>query len=454
MKAKTAHKFACLECGSIQATWLGRCPSCGNWNTIELVNTICETFGEVPGADPFEYDSASVVANRKVPTQFAEFDRALSGGVILGSTTLIGGEPGIGKSTLAMHLAASFAMGNMNVLYVSAEESVDQISQRASRLGVQVRGLEFLHTVELNDVLVRIGKYELVIVDSVQAIGDSNHAGLIGSVNQVRHCAQRLNEASKANAKTALLLSHVTKDGSIAGPKLLEHLVDSVFVIEGDRSGDSRAIRCLKNRFGKVSEVGYMRMGEHGLADEPDQSAVSLADRLLGASGSVVSATRDGNRIRLVEVQVLAVLNQREVPRRQYLGVSSQRCSVILGLIEHFAEIRLEKYDLFVSIAGGMSFDDPGLDVAIAIAIVSGVLRKPVSPILASFGELGLTGEIRKVRGANERIEELRRHGFLELLIPVSETQHKVGRDIKSMKTLNEVLQAAGLQKDNGKVSG
>ncbi len=442
MKAKSATKFECIECGAAQLGWLGQCPTCGSWNTIELVSILDIPRNEMSVVVPsVAYDPASVLGNDLVSTGLMEFDRALSGGLVLGSTTLIGGEPGIGKSTLALHIAASFVVHNYSVLYVSAEESVGQVQRRALRIGVGNGKLELYQSVELESVLSKLAHYDLVIVDSIQAIGDPNHTGLAGSVNQVRHCAQKLNELSKATGNTVVILSHVTKDGSIAGPKLLEHIVDSVFVLDGERSANARSIRCLKNRFGKVSEVGYLTMSAVGLIDEPDQADTYLVDRLGNAPGSVVSATRDGNRIRLVEVQVLAVRNQRDVPKRQFLGFSTQRCLVILGMIEHFANIRLDRYDIFVSIAGGVSFDDPGLDLAVAVAVVSGVLQQPIPTKLAIFGELGLTGEIRNVVGTKERIEEITRRGFVfASTLPIDSASTQNGS-----RTLKDALQACGL---------
>ena len=444
MKSKLARKFVCSDCAATHLSWLGRCPSCGSWNSIEEAVEVSDTFDMRFGGELVAYEPSALLESRFIPSSFAEFDAALSGGVVLGSTILIGGEPGIGKSTLALQVAASFTRQGYVVLYVSAEESVAQIQSRAYRLGIGPGNLELLHGVELSDVIGKIEKFDLVVIDSVQAIGDSNHAGLIGSVNQVRHCAQRLNELAKALGKTIIMLSHVTKDGSIAGPKLLEHLVDTVLMVEGERGAQSRSVRCLKNRFGKVSEVGYLTMSEVGFADEPDPTELFVADRLVDAPGSVVSATRDGNRIRLVEVQVLAVPNTRDVPRRQFLGVNSQRCLVILGMIEHFGQIRLDKHDIFVSVAGGASFEDPGLDLAIAISVVSGVLRTPLPSKFACFGELGLTGEIRNVPGATERADELARRGFSSVLSPISGSN----TGGKTIKSLSSALEACGLKKE------
>ncbi len=377
-----------------------------------------------------------------------EFDRALSGGIVPGSTILVGGEPGIGKSTLALASAAAIAKAGSAVLYVSAEESGEQVGARAKRLGLDGPKLDFVRTSELASILASFQDYDLVVVDSIQAIGDPELGGLGGSVSQVRHCAQAINEAAKSGTTAAMILSHVTKDGSLAGPKLLEHLVDAVFVIDGDRSSDARVIRCMKNRFGKVSEVGYLKMDSQGLLDEPDPGAAQLQDRLAGAPGSVVTAARDGNRVRLVEIQALVVANPREIPKRQFLGLSSQRCAVVIGLLEHFADVRLDKLDIFMSIAGGVNSDDPGLDLAIAAAIVSGAFRIAIGAEVALFGELGLTGELRKVRSDLERIEELRRHGFSSFVVPAKGGERPPTSGELNVRTLSEALARIGLTRE------
>ncbi|KJF18009.1 ATPase domain-containing protein [Acidithrix ferrooxidans] len=449
MKAnsKNSPKYACGDCGSGYATWLGQCGVCGGWNTIAPIVRP----NNISGADKRVSVAPSVlsqVANGpsvRISSGLSEFDRALSGGIVMGSTTLIGGEPGIGKSTLALVVANSIGNANFRVLYVSGEESGAQVAGRASRMGLDSGAVDFLHAVELQEILGVVANYDLLIVDSIQAIYDGENTGMVGSVNQVRHCATTLNELAKANGICVLILGHVTKDGSIAGPKLLEHLVDAVFVLEGERSGQDRSIRCVKNRFGRVSEVGYFKMVNQGLVDEPDPSVAQLQDRLEGASGSVISAIRDGLRVRLVEIQALVVLNSREIPKRAFLGLSGQRCQVIVGLIEHFAKIRLDKFDIFVSLTGGVVSDDPGLDLGIATAIVSGVLGLALPQNVGVLGELGLTGEVRRVSGDAERITELQRHGFDRSIVP---RLAEASRGARSVTTLNEALASLSLIKN------
>ncbi|MDA8116932.1 MAG: AAA family ATPase [Actinomycetota bacterium] len=443
MKGRNDQKFACTACGARHATWLGRCGVCGEWNTIEALREPSGAAGAAPTATALTGVDASKVI--RIPTSLEEVDRAMSGGLVAGSTVVIGGEPGIGKSTLALALAAHASRSGLRTLYVSAEESEGQLAERARRLGAGSAGLDVVMTAELAAVLAVLADYSLVVVDSIQALSDPELGGQAGSVNQIRHCAQALNISAKESGATAVILSHVTKDGSLAGPKVLEHLVDAVFVIEGERSDESRALRCLKNRFGKVSEVGFLRMGESGLQDEPDPGAAQLEDRLAGAAGSVMTAMRDGTRARLVEIQALVTPNAREVPKRQFLGLSSQRCSVIIGLIEHFAGVKLDRFDVFMSIAGGHASDDPGLDLAIAAAIVSSALQRPVPADAAVFGELGLTGEVRKVRGEAERSAELRRHGFGRFVAPTGGEGASARRT--PVRTLAEALEAMGLSR-------
>ncbi len=443
MKGRNDQKFVCAACGARHATWLGRCGICGDWNTIGALRDQPAASGKAAVATVLSDVDASKVA--RIPTSLSEVDRAMSGGPVRGSTVVIGGEPGIGKSTLALAMAAHASRSGLRTLYVSAEESEGQLAERARRMGAASSGLDVVMTPELAAVLAVLGDYGMVVVDSIQALSDPELGGQAGSVNQIRHCAQALNVSAKESGTTAVILSHVTKDGSLAGPKVLEHLVDAVFVLEGERSDESRALRCLKNRFGKVSEVGFLRMGESGLQDEPDPGAAQLDDRLAGAAGSVMTAMRDGTRARLVEIQALVTPNPREVPKRQFLGLSSQRCNVILGLIEHFAAVKLDRFDVFMSIAGGHASDDPGLDLAIAAAIVSSALQRPVPADAAVFGELGLTGEVRKVRGEAERSAELKRHGFGRFVAPAGGDGPQGGRT--SVRTLAEALQAMGLSR-------
>lgn len=451
MKARAAAKFTCTSCGANHATWLGRCSACGEWNTIEVLRHFPAKSGLDALAPVVALNGVGVASGERMSSGSVEFDRALSGGIVRGSTILVGGEPGIGKSTLALATASAIASSGSSVLYVSAEESGEQVAARASRLGLNAPKLDFVRTSELASILAVFQQYSLVVIDSIQAIGDPELGGLGGSVSQVRHCAQALNEAAKSSATAAMILSHVTKDGALAGPKLLEHLVDAVFVIDGDRSSEARVIRCMKNRFGKVSEVGYLKMDSEGLTDESDPGAAQLEDRLAGAPGSVVTAARDGNRVRLVEIQALVVTNPREVPKRQFLGLSSQRCAVVIGLVEHFANIRLDKLDIFMSIAGGVNSDDPGLDLAIAAAIVSGALRIPLAEGVTLFGELGLTGELRKVRGDEERIEELRRHGFSSFVVPAKGAERSRASGEHNVRTLSEALGFIGLTREKSR---
>ena len=377
-----------------------------------------------------------------------EVARAIDGGIIAGATLLIGGEPGIGKSTLALLLAKDSIDGGGRVLYVTGEESKEQVAARVVRCGVETDGLEVIATSSIEKVISTKAKYALVIVDSIQAIADGSIDSPPGSINQVRQCSSLLSAFARRTKTPVVILSHVTKDGSIAGPKQLEHLVDAVYVLEGERSGSSRALRSLKNRFGRVSEVGYLKMTSMGLSADHDFVVSALVDRRAGAYGSAVTAVRDGLRVRLVEVQTLVVPTGKDSPRRVFNGIASVRGGMIIGVLDHYIKLRSERFDIFVSVAGGISIDDPASDLAIAAAITSAITKLPIPKEVGLFGELGLTGEVRRASLALDRYSELSRHGFTTVVGPKpSDLDDESVKGLVNVRTVHEALLASRLIK-------
>ncbi|MDA8196775.1 MAG: AAA family ATPase [Actinomycetota bacterium] len=449
MAKKKSNSYICSVCDATFPTWMGQCSKCESWNMIveisdELLDDSMESFSQPIEEVVANFDTAPVAISDP------EVSRAIDGGVVAGSTLLIGGEPGIGKSTLALLLAKDAVGSGGRVLYVTGEESKEQVAARVVRCGLDTDGLEVIATSNIEKVVSTKVKYALVVVDSIQAISDSSIESPPGSINQVRQCSSLLSAFARRTKTPVVILSHVTKDGSIAGPKQLEHLVDSVFVLEGERSGSSRSLRSLKNRFGRVSEVGYLKMSSKGIRADQDFVASALVDRRSGAYGSAVTAIRDGLRVRLVEIQTLVVPTAKESPKRIFNGIASVRGGMIIGVLDHYIKLRSERFDIFVSVAGGVSIDDPASDLALAAAITSAITKLPIAKEVALFGEVGLTGEVRRVPLAYERYLELERHGFSTVIAPRSSDidEVRVPGQI-DIRTVSEALLAGRLIKSH-----
>jgi DNA repair protein RadA/Sms len=421
-KARTVHR--CTECGTAAPRWLGRCAECGAWGTlVEELDTsgVAKAVDALLGTDtPVPIGEVDPLGAARRPTGIDELDGVLGGGLVAGSITLLGGEPGMGKSTLLLQVLSHLAASGARCLLVTAEESREQVRLRAQRLGALPDGLLVIGETSLPRVLAHVDTVapDVLAVDSIQAVSDPDLGGVPGSVGQVRECAHRLAQLAKARTVTTLLVGHVTKDGTLAGPRALEHVVDTVLSFDGERHHALRMLRALKHRFGPTDELGLFEMRECGLVAVPDASALFLADRRAGAPGSVVTAALDGLRPLLVEVQALVVPSQ--APRRSAQGLDAARLPLLLAVLERHGGVAIAGADVFASVAGGVRVPGTGADLAVALAVASAVVRRAVPAETIAIGEIGLGGEVRQVPHAARRLREAARLGFTRALAPAS----------------------------------
>jgi DNA repair protein RadA/Sms len=412
--------FTCSSCGSESPKWHGRCPGCGDWNTLVEEKPVATKRRSAPRAKPVLLTDVEAPTLARFPTGIGEFDRVLGGGLVPGSLVLIGGSPGIGKSTLT-----ASALGNLaserKVLYVTGEESPAQVKLRAERLGPAALNVPIVAETDLESVIATIEaeQPEVCVIDSVQTLYASELSGAPGSVGQVREVAGRLMRVAKERGVATVLVGHVTKEGSLAGPRVLEHLVDCVLQFEGERERTYRTLRALKNRFGSTNEVGVFEMRGDGLAEVTDASARFVAEATR-APGSVVLAAMEGTRPMLVEVQALVAPTELVPPRRVSNGVDRNRLALILAVLSRHGGLALGSSDVFVSLAGGVRVDEPGADLAIALALASAAKGMPLGTDrpLAAFGEIGLTGELRPVAHHERRVSEAEKFGLSPVLAP------------------------------------
>ncbi|HET9058313.1 MAG TPA: DNA repair protein RadA [Acidimicrobiales bacterium] len=425
---KARSSYLCATCGAAHARWSGRCNGCGEWNSLEVVTEEPKSPGRRSGL-PEQAAMATAVAlagvdmegHRPMPTGIPEMDRVLSGGLVPGSSTLIGGEPGTGKSTLLLQALAAMAASGCKCLLVAAEEPAAQVRRRAHRLGADVDGVYVLETTDLAAVESAMAavRPDLVVVDSVQAIADPDLSGAAGSLAQVRDCSQSLTVLAKQVGAALVMVGHVTKDGSLAGPRALEHLVDTVLGFEGDRYLSLRALRALKHRFGPTGEIGLFEMGEHGLTGVSDPSSLFLADRQVGCPGSAVTVPLEGHRPLLVEVQAL-VGPSSKVPRRSVTGADPSRVNFLVAVLEQRTPVKIGARDIYVSVTGGARAGEPAADLAICVALASCAVNRSVRPEVVTLGEVGLGGELRRVSALAKRLNEAHRMGFGEAVIPAA----------------------------------
>jgi DNA repair protein RadA/Sms len=427
MKQKTV--FACQECGAQSAKWLGRCAECGAWNSLVEERPVPaavtagateQRYSLARTTGPQLYAEIDTVVAERLSTGVGEFDRVLGGGVVPGSLVLIGGEPGIGKSTLLLQAAAHFAKACGPVLYCSGEESEHQIKSRGERLGVEQAPLYILAETCLERILEEIARLKpsFVIVDSIQTVFSLKFQSAPGSIGQVRESATQLLFAAKGQNIPTFLVGHVTKDGNLAGPKALEHIVDTVLYFEGEKHHAHRVVRAVKNRFGAVSELGVFEMTGAGLRAVPNPSQLFLAERSENAPGSAVLCCVEGSRPLLVEVQALVSSTSFGNARRMASGLDQNRLTLLLAVLEKRAGLNLIAEDVFVNVAGGLSIDEPAADLAIVGAVASSLRNRAIRPRTAVFGEVGLAGEIRGTSQAALRIREAAQMGFTRCIIP------------------------------------
>jgi DNA repair protein RadA/Sms len=449
-KLKTV--FACQACGFESSKWLGRCPDCGEWNSFveERQSPAPAARGRQGslsleiGGKPRPYDSVDGGEAARIPSGIDEFDRVLGGGIVPGSMVLIGGEPGIGKSTLLLQVAHLLGRSGGAVLYVSGEESERQIKLRGERLGVAGGGLFLMGETALERILAEVEALSpaALVVDSVQTIYSSRFPSAPGSISQVREVATQLLFLAKGRGITTFLIGHVTKDGGLAGPKSLEHIVDTVLYFEGEKHLHHRVVRAVKNRFGAVSEMGVFEMSGSGLKPVPNPSALFLAERREGSPGSAVVATIEGSRPMLVEVQALVSPSSFGTPRRMSLGIDPNRTNLLLAVLEKRVGLELLGDDVFVSVAGGLDVAEPAADLGVAAAVASSFRNRPVPARTALFGEVGLAGEVRGVGQAALRIREAAQMGFTRCVLPARCVPPERGEDVDlvGVETLEEAL--------------
>ena len=447
-KSKTS--FFCQHCGYMSPKWLGKCPSCNGWNCFaeELVaQTESGSRAEMQfDGKPMPIEDIPAEEGQRTLTGIAEIDRVLGGGIVGGSAILIGGEPGIGKSTLMLQVMKNLAENGHRVLYVSGEESAQQIKLRSNRIGATTKDLLLLVEVALERILAQIKLVEpaIVVIDSIQTVYSSDLMSAPGSVGQVREASSRLILFSKKNGIPVFLVGHVTKDGSIAGPKVLEHMVDTVLYFEGDAGHAYRIIRSIKNRFGPTNEIGVFEMQENGLREVPNPSAFFLEQRPQNVPGSVVVPSLEGTRPILVEIQALVSATNLGMPRRTAIGVDHNRVSLLVAVLDKICGLHLGGSDIFINVAGGVRVEEPAVDLGVVAAMASSFLDRPVDFRTVILGEVGLTGEVRAVSQTEVRVKEAARLGFTRCIVPKTNAKQltKIDKmEVCAISSLKELLE-------------
>jgi DNA repair protein RadA/Sms len=445
--------FGCQACGFESSKWLGRCPDCGEWNSFveerQEVPTAASK-GRAPsllsdaGGRPKPYDLVDGADALRIPSGIGEFDRVLGGGIVPGSMVLIGGEPGIGKSTLLLQVAHLLGRQGGAVLYVSGEESERQIKMRGDRLGISGAGLFLMAETSLERILEQVDQLKpaALVIDSVQTVYSSRFPSAPGSISQVREVATQLLMLAKGRGVTTFLIGHVTKDGNLAGPKSLEHIVDTVLYFEGEKHQHHRIVRAVKNRFGAISELGVFEMTGAGLQAVPNPSALFLSERLAGSPGSSVVATLEGSRPMLVEIQALVSPTSFGNPRRMTIGLDANRTTLLMAVLEKRVGLQLLGDDVFVSVAGGLEVSEPAADLGVAAAVASSFRNRPLPARTVVFGEVGLGGEVRSTGQAGLRIREAAQMGFTRCIMPARNVpEDSEGIQLVGVSTLEEALE-------------
>lgn len=449
--AKKKTQFECTACGATSPKWLGKCPGCAGWNTLEEVRMrAAPARPGVGGARAVPVPMGEVLADdvARIRTEIGEFDRVLGGGVVPGGVVLIGGDPGIGKSTLLMQVVVALSRTGQRALYVTGEESAAQVAMRARRIGMSP-DVMLMSTTDLSDTLCALedDAFDIVVIDSIQTLRSPDLEAAAGSVAQLREVTAALTDQAKRAGQAMFLIGHVTKEGSLAGPKVLEHLVDTVLSFEGDATHAYRLVRAEKNRFGPAHEVGVFEMLEEGLREVTDPSRLFIEERPEQVAGSVVVATSEGSRPLLVEIQALVAPAQYGVPRRVANGLDANRLAVLLAVLHRKAGVQVLDQDVFASAAGGVRVDEPAADLSLCIAVVSSLRDRPVPAKLLMFGEVGLAGEVRAVPRAAERLKEARKMGFTRVILPEANANKLVeaerqGLELIGVASLSDAIAA------------
>ncbi|WP_100400572.1 DNA repair protein RadA [Bacillus sp. FJAT-44742] len=454
--AKIKTKFICQECGYESSKWMGRCPGCQNWNTMveeieDKKKQGASRTGLGSGTDGKRQKAQSITKisgerEARINTSIMELNRVLGGGIVPGSLVLVGGDPGIGKSTLLLQMSAILAARGHKVLYISGEESVKQTKLRADRLTIQADKLFVLAETDMEYIERAIDEVEpdMVVIDSIQTIHQAEITSAPGSVSQVRETTSSFMRIAKTRGIAVFIVGHVTKQGSIAGPKLLEHMVDSVLYFEGERHHTYRILRAVKNRFGSTNEIGIFEMKEHGLVEVKNPSEIFLEERSKGVAGSIVAASMEGTRPVLVELQALVSPSSYANPKRTATGVDHNRVSLLMAVLEKRVGLLLQNQDAFLNVAGGVKLDEPAVDLAIAICVASSFRDQVTSPTDVVMGEVGLTGEIRRVSRIEQRVGEAAKLGFKRAIIPQKNMGGWTvpeGIEVVGVSTLEEAIQ-------------
>ena len=451
--AKNKTVFFCTNCGNETPKWMGRCPGCGAFNTMEEHIEKPVAPGRAKPAPvgnsrrPQRLREVASDGEMRFSTGMGELDRVLGGGAVAGSLVLVGGAPGIGKSTLLLQICNSLCSGR-KVLYVSGEESERQLKLRAQRLGVEPDELFILSETRLSDVLEAVDEMQpdILIVDSVQTLYNDDNDSSPGSISQVKDCTMSMMQLSKSNGITVFVVGHINKDGNIAGPKVLEHMVDCVLYFEGDPKTSYRMLRAAKNRFGSTNEIGVFEMMDRGLAEVPNPSQMLLEGRPEGANGTCVACVMEGTRPILAEVQALVTKTSFNVPRRAADGFDFNRAVLLMAVAEKRAGMRLDMFDAYINVIGGLRLDEPGADLPVVLAVASSYREEPIADDMFAVGEVGLTGEIRAVTHMDQRLAEAARLGFRKCIIPKSGSEKidiPAGMTAYRVKNLREAIEIA-----------
>ncbi len=423
--AKVKVIYSCYECGYETNKWLGKCTSCGSFNSF--IEDVIDKKAEkkvmahtLKSTKPMKLDEITTLDSERTKTNFQELNRVLSGGIVQGSLTLVGGDPGIGKSTLLLQICQSICNQGKTIIYISGEESIQQIKLRANRLGINSENLLIMAETNVTSIENTIKEYEpdLVIIDSIQTVYRDELNSAPGSITQTRESVSTFMKIAKGDNISIIVVGHVTKEGNLAGPKMLEHMVDTVIYFEGDKNASYRLIRTVKNRFGSTNEIGVFEMKEEGLVEITNPSEYMLAGRPLNIAGSVITCSIEGTRPILTEVQSLVSVTNFGMPRRTANGMDYNRVVMLMAVLEKRAGLQLSNYDSYVNLAGGMKVIEPSLDVAVISAIASSYKNKAIDPYTIVFGEVGLTGEIRAVTNVEKRVKEAKKLGFKNCVVP------------------------------------
>ncbi len=451
-KAKTTTVFYCQNCGYESAKWMGQCPGCKEWNSFveETVNKASlsasgKATDRKERSNPTVLSQVTISKEDKLSTGMEELDRVLGGGIVQGSLTLVGGDPGIGKSTLLLQVCKNISDAGHKVLYISGEESLQQIKMRADRIGSFSENMLLLCETNLdsNQEVIRKEQPEVVVIDSIQTMYSEEVSAAPGSVSQVREVTGALLQLAKGMNVSVMIVGHVTKEGTVAGPRVLEHMVDAVLYFEGDRHASYRILRGVKNRFGSTNEIGVFEMKQQGLVEVKNASEYMLNGRPEGASGSIVSCTMEGTRPLLVEIQALVCHSNFGIPRRQSTGTDFNRVNLLMAVLEKRSGIQLGSCDAYVNITGGMKIQEPAIDLGVVIAVLSSFKNKSVSPKMMAFGEVGLSGEVRAVSMARQRVAEAEKLGFTSCVVPyvcAAECAKNSKIEVIGVKTVQDVI--------------